>query len=75
MANTTKMTNKEARKIYEGMKEYFGDKLAHCEHHPRMFQAQMNMYKHALNLRAEQAKIDEEDQCKQDVQPEYILND
>lgn len=40
------MTDEEALKFYEELKEWYGDKLANFEHYPRQFQAQVTLYKY-----------------------------
>ena len=41
------MTNEEALKIYEEMKEMFGDKLPDPDHYPKMFAYFVKLYKHS----------------------------
>lgn len=42
------MTDDQAKKFYEELKEYWGDKLANFEHYPKIFQWQVNVYKMVL---------------------------
>ena len=40
------MTEEEIIKLYEEMKEHYGDKLANFEHHPLQFRYQVKCYRY-----------------------------
>lgn len=40
------MTNEQALKFYEELKEHYGDKLANFEHYPHIFAYQVKLYKY-----------------------------
>jgi len=40
------MTDEQVLKIYEELKEQFGDKLPDPEHYPRTFEYFIRLYKH-----------------------------
>lgn len=43
------MTDEEALAFYNELVEWYGDKLANFEHHPRIFAAQVKLYKYYKN--------------------------
>jgi hypothetical protein len=40
------MTDEQALKFYEELKEHYGDKLANFEHYPHIFTYQVKLYKY-----------------------------
>lgn len=40
------MTEEEIIKLYQELQEYYGDKLANFEHHPRQFAYQVKLYRY-----------------------------
>lgn len=40
------MTEEEALAFYNELVEWYGDKLANPEHHPKQFQMQVKMYRY-----------------------------
>lgn len=40
------MTEEEILKLYDELKEFYGDKLVNFEHYPRVFVNQIKIYKY-----------------------------
>jgi hypothetical protein len=40
------MTNEEVEKYYNELVEFYGDKLANFEHHPKQFANQVKLYRY-----------------------------
>jgi hypothetical protein len=40
------VTEEEAIKFYKELEEHYGDKLANPDHHPKIFQYQVTLYKY-----------------------------
>jgi hypothetical protein len=51
------MTDEEALKFYEELKEWFGDSLANFEHHPKIFAHQVKMYRYYKERRNENSSL------------------
>lgn len=51
------MTNEEAIKFYEELKEWYGEDLANFEHHPKQFAHQVTLYKYYKERKNEDSSL------------------
>jgi hypothetical protein len=47
------VTEQEAEQFYAELQKHYGDKLANPEHHPKIFQYQVTLYKYTQELKNE----------------------